>query len=86
MEGWESWPDDARFLKKTLSSFAAGPIPWEQLDGDQAARSLDRGHAPHGMSAAADNFENLVASDLHGDLFLRPAVSVCLIMRKDMFY
>jgi len=64
--------DDARFLNEALARFATGQFLGEQLDGHQAADHGIVGACHPAMSAGADDFENLVASDLHGDNSLRP--------------
>ncbi len=65
--------DDARFLDEALARGAACQFLGEQLDGDQAADHGVVGASYTSMSAAADNFQDFVASDLHGDISLRLA-------------
>jgi hypothetical protein len=75
--------NDARFLKEALPGFASSEFLCEKLDGHLAA---DHGivrprHAAGG--AGADDLENLVTSNLHGDLSLRQVNCVSLVMMAE---
>jgi hypothetical protein len=63
--------DDASFLNETLPGRAVSQFLWEKLDGYQAANQGIVGTRHAAVSASADDFKNLVSSDLQVDLFLK---------------
>ncbi len=60
--------NDASFAQKSIASFALSQIRRKNLDRDRATnhRVKTANHAAGG--AYAESFEQLVSSDLHGDL------------------
>jgi hypothetical protein len=63
--------DDACFLQEALAGFTAREFLGEELDGYLAADHGIVGACDAASGTGADDFENFVASDLHGDLSLR---------------
>ena len=71
MEGCESWPTTRASWRKRWRPSPLRQFLGKKLDGHLAADHgiVRAGHTAGGTGA--DDFENLVASDLHGDLSLR---------------